>query len=105
MALVQELHTIVWSPKALKSYEEILQYIEGEFNDIAVQKFVRKTLTMLAHIARDPAMFRKSDKGKHKHIVVVTEKTTLYYRVKPRKREVQLLLFWDNRRNPNHLDY
>ena len=58
MALKHELHAIVWSPRAYRSYESILHYIEEKFNEQAVQKFVRKTLNMLAHISRDPAMFR-----------------------------------------------
>jgi hypothetical protein len=48
-------------------------------------------------------MFRESVKGKNKHIVVITEKTTLYYRVKPRKKEMELLLFGDARRNPERI--
>ena len=105
MALKKEYHEIVWSPRAFKSYEGILQYIEGEFNGVAVQKFVRKTMNILAHISRDPLMFRESEKEKNKHLVVITGKTTLYYRVKPRKKEVELLLFWDNGQNPGRLRY
>jgi hypothetical protein len=66
---------------------------------------VKRTMDILSHVAYDPEMFRKSEKGKNKHIVVITGKTTLYYRVKPRKKEVELLLFWDNRRNPEKIHY
>lgn len=102
---MERAYDITWSPGALSSYEAILNYIGEKFSKTDVQKFIGKTLVMLEHVSRNPTMFRKSEKGRNKHIVVITKQTTLYYRYKPKKKEVELLLFWDTRRNPSKLKY
>ena len=48
-------------------------------------------------------MFEESRKKKNVRKGFVTKHNTLYYRVRPRKKELQLLLFWDNRQDPEDL--
>ncbi len=96
-------YSLIWSPKALKSYNAILDYIGEKFSDVEIQKFVRRTLSILEHITQNPSMFRLSEKGKNKHIVVISKQTTLYYRHRQHKKEVELLLFWDTRQDPKKL--
>ena len=105
MALRSRTNQIIWSPKAARSYDDIISYLISEFTEKEIQKFVRKSNRILELITLDPGMFRISEKGKHKHIVVLTKQTTLYYRFKPNKKEIELLLFWDTRQNPNRVKY
>jgi plasmid stabilization system protein ParE len=105
VALKKNANTLIWSPKALKSYNAILDYIGEKFSEVEIQKFVRRTVGILELISHSPTMFRLSEKGKHKHIVVISKQTTLYYRFKPNKKEVELLLFSDTRQDPKRLRY
>jgi hypothetical protein len=45
-------------------------------------------------------MFKASKKKKSVRKGFITEHNSLYYQVKPRKREIELITFWDNRQNP-----
>ena len=58
---------------------------------------------MLEQIKQNPEMFEESRKKKNVRKGFVTKHNTLYYRVRPRKKELQLLLFWDNRQDPEDL--
>ena len=104
MALKSPL-PITWSPKSAKSFDNIVKYLEAKFADREVQKFIRQTVKILEYIAQNPNMFRSSVNSKHKHVVILNKHTTLYYQYKPIKKEVELLLFWDNRQDPKRLKY
>lgn len=55
---------------------------------------------MLSSVREQPLMYRKSDKLKNVHIGVIIKQVSLVYRVKPRKREIELIVFMDTRQNP-----
>ena len=105
MVIKRAIYTIAWSPRALKDYYTIIDIIGEKFGDAAIQKFVRRTMAVLEHVSFNPEIFRPSEKNKNKHIALITKQTTLYFRVKPKKKDVELLLFWDTRRNPKTLKY
>jgi hypothetical protein len=50
-------------------------------------------------------MFEESKKKKNVRKGLISKHNTLYYRVKPRKKELQLLMFWDNRQDPKKLKF
>jgi len=105
VALKAFAYSVEWSPEAVRSFDVIISYIEERFSFSATQKFSRRTMSIIALIADKPELFRKSEKSRNKHIVVVTKQTTLYYRVNHRKKLVELLLFWDTRQDPARLKY
>ena len=64
-----------------------------------------KTEKVLSLIAKDPEMFEISRKKKNVRKGFITKHNTLYYRIKPRKKELELITFWDNRQDPKKLAY
>jgi hypothetical protein len=50
-------------------------------------------------------MFQASRKKKNVRKGLITKHNTLYYRIKPRKKELELIIFWDNRKDPGELTY
>jgi hypothetical protein len=50
-------------------------------------------------------MFQSSRKKKNIRRGFITKHNSLYYRIKPRKKELELLTFWDNRQDPEKLNY
>jgi hypothetical protein len=50
-------------------------------------------------------MFEESRKKKNIRKGYITRHNALYYRVKPIKKELELLTFWDNRQNPENSRY
>ncbi len=67
--------------------------------------FVGKTNDIIRTITTNPKAFTVSTKRKNDHKSFITKYNSLFYLVKPRKMEIVLLTFWDNRQNPEKLKY
>ncbi|MEZ5197978.1 MAG: hypothetical protein R2764_16800 [Bacteroidales bacterium] len=50
-------------------------------------------------------MFEASGKKKNIRKGFITRHISLYYRIKPTKKEIELLSFWDNRQDNSKLTY
>lgn len=65
--------------------------------------FENQTNKVLHLIRHFPEIYEYS-KESDTHRCVLTEQITLFYRVKKEAEKVELLVFWDNRRDPEDLD-
>jgi plasmid stabilization system protein ParE len=88
---------ICWTPEARISYYNILDHLHKNWGKKEIQRFVDQTDSILRLIQKNPAMFKRSQK-KNIHIGLISKHTSLFYRVTPK--EIHLLTFWDNRRDP-----
>jgi len=95
---------ISWTPTARKTYFHVLDYLEKTWTDREIQNFINEVENLLDMIAKNPKMFEKSGKKKNIRKGFITKHNTLYYRVMPKKKELQLLLFWDNRQDLKKLN-
>jgi plasmid stabilization system protein ParE len=91
---------ISWTPTARQTYFKVLDYLSEAWTRREVENFIYKTEHTIAQIAEHPYMFKESKKKKSVRKGFITEHNSLYYRVKPRKREIELITFWDNRQDP-----
>lgn len=94
---------IVWTPMARHIYFKILDYLEKAWTEKEIQNFINEVDSLLDQIKQNPEMFVESRKMKNVRRGFVCKHSTLYYRVRLRKKELQLLLFWDNRQDPEKL--
>lgn len=92
---------ISWTPTARITYFNILEYCSKEWTIKEVERFIYKTQHVIAQISQYPYQFKASRK-KSVRKGFITEHQSLYYRVKPRKREIELIAFWDNRKDPSN---
>lgn len=95
---------ISWTPRARSTYFDILDYLENAWTEREIKNFITEVEHLLNQIKENPDMFEKSEKMKNIRKGFISKHNTLYYRVRPRKKEVQLLLFWNNRMDPGKLD-
>jgi plasmid stabilization system protein ParE len=99
-------YKIVWTAEAKLTYLQIIDYLEKEWTDKEVSKFAKRVHDKLSILIEHPAIGRLHNKNRYKiYITMVTQQTSLVYHVKPLKREIVLLTFWDTRKNPKHLKY
>ena len=91
---------ISWTPTSRLTYFKILDYLLKNWTIKEVENFIYKTEHTLAQIAENPYMFKASKKMKNVRKGLLTKHNSLYYRVKPRKKVIELITFWDNRQNP-----
>ena len=96
---------IFWTPKASHTYFKVLDHLKKAWTENEIQNFINEVNNLLDQIKQNPEMFEESRKKKNIRKGFITKYNTLYYRVKPRKKELQLLLFWDNRQDPGKLAY
>jgi plasmid stabilization system protein ParE len=89
---------IIWSPRATKTFNAIIEYLEANFTDKEISAFLRKTNRVLAVISDKPDIFKPDEAVRNAHNVVITRQTSLIYRIK--KDKIELAYFWDNRRKP-----
>jgi plasmid stabilization system protein ParE len=96
---------ISWTPTARLTYFKVLEYLSKDWTIKEVENFIYKTEHTIAQIAQDPYMFKASRKKINVRKGFITEHNSLYYRVKPIKKEIELITFWDNRRDPLKIRY
>ncbi len=96
---------VVWTIRASKTYWELIEYLSLEFGDNVVSGFVTRVHGKIELISSNPYLFRKSPSQKNVFITVIHKRLTLTYRYKPLKKRIELLVFWDTRKNPTKFRY
>ncbi len=96
---------VIWSPQAIETFSEIVDYLHKYWTEKEVTNFVRQSNKIIEHICYNPGMYRESEKKKHQHRAFIFKPVSLVYRYKPRKKEIELITFWNNRRNPKKLKH
>ena len=96
---------ISWTPTARKTYFKVLDHLAEEWTKREVGIFINEVESLLEQIKSNPEMYQASRKKRNVRKALITEQTTLYYRIKPRKKELELITFWDNRQDPRKLAY
>jgi len=94
-------YSITWSPTARITYFNILEYVENKWTHREVEAFANQTERVLELIKQNPSLYQYSKKS-DTHKFVLTKQVSLFYRVK--KREIELILFWNNRQDPDKLN-
>lgn len=96
---------VIWSKRAKQDYLNVLEYLHKNWGIKEVRGFVRKTEEAIRTITTNPKSFVASSKRKNVHKGFVSKHNSLFYQVKYRKKQIILLTFWDNRQNPEKLNY
>jgi len=91
---------VVWTNKALDTFAQNIAYLQEKWTAKEVNAFSDKVNDILSAIREQPLMYRKSEKLSNVHIGLIVKQVSLVYRVKARKKEIELIAFLDNRQDP-----
>ena len=94
------ISNIVWSPKARKTYYDVIYYLLKNWTDKEVQNFIKRSEIVLNHIGQNYLLYPYSTQ-ENVYRAVINRQISLFYRTKGSN--VELLIFWDNRLNPKKL--
>lgn len=94
-------YEIKWTIPAKESYENILAYLVKEWTDKEVKNFINIVEDKLQFITIYPDIFTRTHKRKNIHKVTLSKQVVLFYRNYQVKQQIELLIFWDTRRNPS----
>ena len=96
---------ILWSDSAKFSFSKIVEYLEENWNEKETGKFVKRIAELLSALKRFPEMGRPSIKRKNVHIVLLNKQTQMIYHYKPRRKQIEILLFWSMKQDPSKFKY
>lgn len=88
---------IRWTPEALRTYVSIMRYLDKYWTAREMERFDREVDEVLSVIAAFPYAAR-SGAVPNVREAVVKPWNVLFYRI--HRDRVELLVFWDARRNP-----
>ena len=82
-------------------YDEEIDYIFFKWNLKEVLKFEQLAIIELDRLCQNPRIgIIKNDK----YSILFSKQTTLFYNVKEKEETIELLLFWNNQKNPEELN-
>lgn len=89
--------TIIWTPEAEKTLDDIIDYIDQHWSQKEVRNFIERVDRVTDHISRHPLSYRSAGKEDVRE-ALITKQNLLLYRISGEI--IYLLYFWDTRRNP-----
>lgn len=96
---------VIWTGKAKISFSKILEYLNENWTQREIDNFADETRKVIFQIRQNPFMYIASKKNKNIRKGFVNKKVSLFYRVRKRKKEIELLLFWNNLQDPEDIKY
>lgn len=96
---------VLWTSTAKRSFHSIMEYLEKEWSDKEIAKFIRETETFISALKCFPEMCRPSQKRKNIRIGILNKHTQIIYHYSPRKRQLEILLFWNFKQDPAKFKY
>lgn len=97
-----EIYSIYWTDLAKVSYEEELDFINYKWNLKEVEKFMDLVEHKLSLLSKDILQGRLSLKIAVSKLTI-SKQTSLFYIFRKDKKQIDLLLFWNNKRDPETL--
>lgn len=94
---------LVWSPEAREEYADILKFLDVEYGTDSALKMLDKVEGVVERIRAYPRAFPSSILRPDIRKAVITPQTSLLYRITDT--QIQLLHFWDNRQNPQRMEF
>jgi hypothetical protein len=98
-------YNTLWTNRAIKTANDVVKYLRDEWTEKEVDDFLDKVDNIIAMIEINPKLFRASNKRSHVHLAIIKRRTLLVYQVRPIKKQVVLLMFWNPKKNPKKIKY
>lgn len=93
---------ITWTDYAKFSYYEELDFIDKKWTLKEVENFIVLAEGIIKQLSSGVIQGKRYSNN-DVYSVVISKQTTLFYRTYPMQNSIALLLFWNNKRNPNSL--
>jgi len=94
---------VVWSPAAENDFEDILDYLQNNWSDKAINKFIDKVDDYIQLIRKDAKLFPIIHTELQIRKCVVTKQNTLYYR--ETHSTIEIVRLFDTRQDPKKLKF
>lgn len=95
--------TIVWTKRANNSFNNVIAYLEEEWNSKVTKEFVVRTYRIIDLLAENPELGSIEDHSKNVRGFLITKHNLLFYRVT--HESIILLNLYDTRSKPTRIKY
>jgi len=92
---------IIISPQAKQDIESILKYLELNWNQKIIERFLLKLETFYQVISINPRIFGYYSKSRNIRNYAITRQNVIYYR--SRKKAIEIITVFDTRQSPSKL--
>ncbi|NIJ55349.1 type II toxin-antitoxin system RelE/ParE family toxin [Dyadobacter arcticus] len=89
---------IIWSPRALDNFHDIIAYLEETWSEQVTKAFVERTEKLLALIAKHPRIYRQISQKNSVREALITKHNFLIYKIYLDR--IALLAVFDTRKHP-----
>ena len=89
---------IIWTDLAIEDFSENIYYLEKEWTEKEIEKFIKKTHEILDKLTRGNIKF-KPTAYKNVFQIMILKQITLFYEIEDNA--IFLLRFWNNYKNPS----
>lgn len=96
-------YKIIWQNNSEITYFAEIDYIYFKWNYKEVEKFQELIIENLNRLSINPKL-GKYDSNLKLYYLVISKQTTLYYSINQNANIVNLLVFWNNQKNPEELN-
>ncbi len=97
------VYKVVWSPLAIETYISNIEFLKVNWTEREITKFINAVKRRLLLLSSNPFFATVTNKRKNVRKSVIQRRVVLFYRVKPNKKEIELIRFWATRQNPGKL--
>jgi len=94
---------IFWAETARLSYAEELYFIHRKWGNKEVEKFIALSEEFIQILKSGRIEGKPTDKADVK-LYVISKQTTLVYKLNKSEKRIELILFWNNLRNPKDFE-
>ena len=96
------IFNFIWNKNAEITLQEEASFILKKWNEIEVEKFEYLVIENLDRLSINPeiGIYNKQLKVFY---LVISKQTTLYYDFNKKTKVIEILLFWNNLKNPDDL--
>ena len=91
---------IVWTPKALEGLDEIIDYLEIHWTEKEILVLEQKITDFKNRIKKYPQIYPPTGKNKLIRKAVLDKHNYFVYRIKPRKKIIELIYFRATKQKP-----
>lgn len=88
---------IRWSKEAQRVFDNVVIYLEKNWTEREVEKFVKATNKLILQIADNPEMFRMVSSSKFRE-ALITPHNLLMYKIYPK--HIEIVTIYDTRQHP-----
>ena len=92
-------YKVIWSENSVKELESIITYLEDNWSEKEIRKFIQQLNDRIHLIKSYPRIFPSSPKSNKVRKAVLNKRTTIFYRVAPDV--IELLSIFDSRQDPD----